>query len=253
MTEIKKPTLDQWFLAKQLKKVNQGLHLPFFLEADITALVQTYQKREQRVPYTALLIKACSQLIFEMPEVNGAIFHTFYGNRIVSPQKNLVNLPISLELDGKFVLSAVTIEDAYQKPLKKIKQEIQEKKPRSLADLTVNSLLHKKHFHFWQKCKLTLIHALYSNFPSFYLNKGGGGISVSSLMNLSRESSSVHMNAFGPTILTISSCSVKEKGDKKIFFVGVGFNHILTHGAVGTAAALRLCEILQEITVDEAF
>ena len=84
-----------------------------------------------------------------------------------------------------------------------------------------------------------------NNYPRLYLKKGAGGISVSSLMNLASPDVSVHMNAYGMTVITISSCSVEKREGRELLKVGMAFDHLVVHGALGVKASVEIVKILQ--------
>lgn len=249
MSQVNPPTVDEWFLSKQLKAINKGLHLPFKMKSDVTVFAKHYRDQNKRPPYTALLVKAASQLIHEMPEINRACFHTFYGLRLVNPNYNAVNLPLMVEIDGKSVVTGITIEDAYKKSCEQIREEIKSKRPTSFDRIPLNKIIHCGRFKLWQKLKLRMLLFLFSNLPKLYLKKGGGGISVSSLLNLAQKNNIVEMSAYGMTTLTISSCSIEtnDESDTHKICVGVAFDHLVTHGAIGTGAIIRLNEIIGEL------
>lgn len=243
MNNIRRLTVDEWFLSHQLKNIKEGFHLPFYIDADITSLYQKYDGK--KIQHTALLVKAASFLIHEMPEVNKVTFNTLFGTKVFFPDYNGVNIPILNVIDGKTVLSGITIYDAYKKSLEEIMQEIRTARERKIEDLPVNKIIHGGDPDFIKKFKLRIIFWFLKNAPSVYSRKRGGGISVSSLLNLAAPELNVHMNAYGMTTLTLSSCTLLELDNKKIFKVGVGFDHLTTHGFVGTKAILNLTKILQ--------
>lgn len=242
--EIRKPTVDEWFLALQLRTIKKSFHLPLYVEADVTRLLERTDSREKPL-YTAILIKAASHLLHLYPELNKAIFHTLCGVKIVEPAYNSVNLPIEILTDGKKVLTGISIRDAYKKTLHEIQAEIKQAKLQKLSDLPVNKIVHGNGLTCVRKLKLRLIHLLMNNFPKLYLRKGGGGISVSSLMNLSTPGVSVHMNAYGMNVITISSCCAEKREGRDILKVGLAFDHLVVHGAVGVKASVDFVKILQ--------
>ncbi len=248
MSEISPLSIDEWFLAKQLRNIKKGLHLPYNIKADITVFLNHYRERNSRPPLTALLIKSSSQLINEMPEINQACFHTFYGLRKIRPTYNVVNIPMVVNIDGKSIVTATTIENAYQKTLSQIHEEVKTKRPTNFEQMPLNKIIHLGKFRIWQKIRLSLFHFIYSNFPNFYLKNRGGGICVSSLLNLAKDDCPVTMNAYGMTTFTISSCSIEKSPNDHIetICVGVAFDHLITHGMLGTRGIIRLSEIIRE-------
>lgn len=243
MSNIRCLTVDEWFLALQLKNIKQGFHLPFYIDADIASLKEKYH--DQKIPFTAVLVKAASHLIKEMPEINKVTFNTCLGTKLFYPDYNGVNIPVLNEIEGKTVLSGITIYDAYKKSLEEIMAEIRAARERKFDELPVNRIIHGSGPAFLKKFKLRTIHFLLRNFPSFYARKRGGGISVSSLLNLASPDLNVHMSAYGMTTLTISSCTLAQQSGKELLKVGAAFDHQSTHGYVGTKAILKLTSIFQ--------
>ncbi|HEX4924054.1 MAG TPA: hypothetical protein VFV50_08210, partial [Bdellovibrionales bacterium] len=71
-----------------------------------------------------------------------------------------------------------------------------------------------------------LLHFIIYNFPRFYVKKGGGGISVSSLLNHQDPEFDFRPVAFGPTAFTFCMTTVKKSDDgRSIMKVGVGWDH----------------------------
>lgn len=241
---IRKLNLDEWFLSLQLKKIKQGLHLPFFVEADITKFAATYKVQNARPPYTALLIKAASILIHEHPEFNKVFFNTITGDKLVFPNYNAVNVPVEIIHDNKSLLAAITIKDAYLKSFDDINNEIREYKKKTLNDLPINKLIHGDGLVFIRKLKLRIIFFLVSNFPQFYLSKQGGGISISSLFNTNLENYNMITTAFGMTTLSLCSATARTENEQTIIKIGLGFDHITTHGRRGSIALHEIAQIL---------
>lgn len=243
MSNIRCLTVDEWFLSHQLKNIKQGFHLPFYIDAEITSLQKKFV--DKKLPLTAVLVKAASHLLNEMPEINKVTFNTCLGPKVFYPDYNGVNLPVLNEIEGKTVLSGITIYDAYKKSLDEIMAEIRAARERKFDELPVNRIIHGSGPDFLKKLKLRIVFFLLRNFLSFYAKKRGGGISVSSLLNLASPDLNVHMNAYGMTTLTFSSCTSIEQNGKNILKVGAAFDHQTTHGFIGTKAILKLTTILQ--------
>lgn len=243
--KVRSPSLDEWFLIYQLKKVNSKLHLPFYFDADISLWANHFKAQGKRVPYTEVLVKAISFLGLEIPQINRAVFPTIFGERFIDFPYAAVNLPVSLLVDGQYVLSALTIRDPEKKTNKEIREEIKACKQKTWDQLPINKIIHKSKNKFLAKIKLRFMHFIFNNFPSLYIKRGGGGLTVSSLMNLAKESSPISMMAYSQSAFTLSSCSNYEVLDKTYLKVGLAFDHFACHGEIGTRAALRLCEILQ--------
>jgi hypothetical protein len=244
-TIVRSPSLDEWFLIYQLKKVNLKLHLPFYFDADISLWADHYKAQGHRIPFTEVLIKAIAFLGLEIPQINRAVFHTILGERFIDFSYAAVNLPVSLIVDGQYVLSALTIRDPHQKTNREIREEIKACKQKNWDQLPINRIIHKSKNKFIAKLKLRFMHFIFNNFPSLYIKRGGGGLTVSSLMNLAQENSKIFMMAYSQSAFTVSSCASYELNGKTYLKVGLAFDHFACHGEIGTKAALRLCEILQ--------
>lgn len=238
---IRKPTVDEWFLALQLKQIKKGFHLPFHLKADVTHMTL----HSSRPLFTAMLVKAASILLRQRSQMNKIITHGTCGIRIIEPAYNGVNVPLELEIEGRKIVTGVTIEDAFRKSLKEIHDEIKKAKGKTLNDLPVNKIIHSRGLDFIKKIKLKILHFILMNFPSLYLKKRVGGISVSSLLNYADPSVNVSMSAFGMTVLTISSCSIIQEKNKTYLDIGMAFDHSVIHGKDGVEAIHEFVRILQ--------
>lgn len=240
---IRKPSLDEWFLSLQLKKIKDGCHLPLSLTVDVSHLVEKYKNENKKLSFTALIIKASSLLIKENPLYNRAYFNTIFGQKIIEPMYNAVNVPVEIHLNNKKIVTSTTIKNAFEKSLEEISQELKKEKNKKLTDLPVNNLIHGPGLYFFNKLKLRLLFFIFSNFPHFYLKKEGGGISFSSLFAVNRSNHNILVTAFGMTTLTFCSASIFEREGKTLLTINVGFDHTVTHGADGIRALSSLAEI----------
>lgn len=245
--EIRCLSLDEWFLCKQLEKINFGFHLPMQVEIDITSFVNEYKEKNKKPPVTALLIKASSQLIKECPEYNKVYFNTFFGRKVIMPSYNSVNVPVELSLNGKQVISATTIKDAYSKSYEEINAELKKEKTKTLDQLPVNKLIHGDGVKFIRKLKLRVILFLFLNCPQLYVKSKGGGISVSSLFTGNPENKNIDVMAYGMTTFTLCSATVLEQNGISLLKIGIGFNHIVTHGINAPKAISQLSTIISKI------
>lgn len=242
--EIRCPSLDEWFLSKQLEKIKHGFHLPTSMEIDLTEFITEYKKQNKNPPTTALLIKAASQFIQDFPEYNQVYFKTIFGRKIVSPSYNSVNVPVELSLNGKQVISAVAVKDAYKKSLSEINEELKKEKLKTLENLPVNKLIHGEGNIFLRKLKLRIILFLFFNCPGLYVKNRGGGISVSSLFRGNPDNLDMTVLAYGMTTFTLCSAAVVEKEQQSILKLSVGFNHIVTHGINAPRSLASLSKII---------
>lgn len=237
-------SLDEWFLSLQLDKIKDGFHLPITMSVDISHLVREYHQAHRKLSFTALLIKASSILIKERPECNKVFFKTFFGKKIVEPAYNAVNVPIEISINGVKAVSSAIIRDAHAKSLEQISSELKIECSRSLDELPVNKLIHGPGNYHLNKLKLYVIFLIFSNFPSIFLKKGGGGISVSSLFSVNRSNHELLIPAFGMTSFSICSVSVRKEAERTLLYLCVGFDHSINHGADGIRAMEHLVSIL---------
>jgi len=247
--KVRKPTIDEWFLALQLKQVSKRLHLPFFVDIDLTAIHNAYEQKNKKTPYTAILIKAAAMILAQKPELNKMLFSTFYGYRFISFSSVTVNVPMLLQLDEKKLLTAFTVKEAHKKTIAEIQQEIKKASQRKWKELPINRLIHKKN-SFFARIQLRLILFLINHFPSIYIKKSGGSISVSSLMNYNDPNIRLKVSAFSNTGLTLCSCSARQEGQKHILSLGISVEHMTYHGAEAIEGVQLLARILQSKNID---
>jgi hypothetical protein len=241
---IRKPTLDEWFLIYQLQKLKKQFHIPTFVDVDVTRIATHYEEMGMPTPYTTMLIKSASILAHECPEINKAVFHTFYGLRVVEFPYNSVNVPISRVINNKSVISATMIEDAHLKTNLEIRKDLKRATKKTLDQLPINKILHTKKNNILNRLKLKAIHFALMNFPSIYLKNKGGGTSVSSIPYQYDQKSPIQAVSYGMTGITLFSCSMKKENEKTYLRMGIGFDHMICHGNVAMKASTILCSIL---------
>ena len=105
---VRKLTLEEWFLGYQLRLVKKNtFHLPTELNVDIRRIEAAYSDRGEKVPYSAVLVKAVALLARRCPGVNRMVFSTFYGKRMVEFESVDVNVPLLMDAgSGRFVFGA---------------------------------------------------------------------------------------------------------------------------------------------------
>jgi hypothetical protein len=242
---IRKPSLEEWFLIHQLRHIKKNhFHLPFYLTIDISKLAKFYEKKNEKIPITALLIKASALMAKKNPEVNRIVFRTFYGIRIFNPSYISVNLPIMIRSEGKSYLAATVLENADEKTILEINKKIKESLGQSLSDLKIGKFVYNRANNFFNRLRLRLIHFLVNHFPKIHENFGGGAIAVSSLMNHNHEDFDMSMMAYGPTGFTIGSCHLSEKDNKHLLKVGIAYDHFAFSGEKAIEASKDLSLIL---------
>lgn len=243
---IRKPTLEEWFLKYQLHHVrNRHFHIPVALNADVTRLERHFHEKGEKPPYTPILIKALALLAVQKPHINRVVFSTFYGDRIIDPDHVTVNVPIIRLIDGKSHLSATMIRDAHQLSLAEIRDRIRTDRDRPVDELPIARFVTRRRNVFWNRWMLKVLHFLIFNFPGLYEKRGGGGLSVSSLMNLQGRAEDVRPHAFGITAFTLCASNVVEVGNgRKTLKIGVGYDHYAFPGNEAVDAIQELGRIL---------
>lgn len=244
---IRKPTLDEWFLDYQLRKAARGhFFLPIAADVDATPIAAAYEARGVKPPWTAIVVKAAALMTERHPLLNRAIFHTFYGTRIVEFERVVVNLPVMLKENGQSVLGAVPIAEPQRMSMEELQGVIKAGRSRPIAETKVSKYLLQPNT-FLNRARLRAIHFVVYNFPALYVRMGGGGVSVSSILNLSADDFHCRVTSYGLTALTIAAVSVSTEADgRKLLRLGIGFDHSAQRGDEALAAVRTLCRVLQD-------
>lgn len=244
---VRRPTLDEWFLDYQLRHASsRHFFLPIDVDADVTPIAKAWEERGKKAPWTAIVVKATALMAERHPDVNRAIFHTFYGTRIVEFDKVIVNLPIMLKENGHSVLGAIPIPEPQKLGVAEIQDRIRKGKARPLAETKVSKYLVRPNT-LLERTRLRAIHFLVYNFPRLYERMGGGGVSVSSLLNHSADDFRCRVMSYGATTLTVGAASVAAEPDgRRLLRLGVGFDHAAQRGDEMMAAVRTLCRVLQD-------
>ena len=243
---IDKLSLQQWFLNYQLRAI-QKKHVfnPIFIEADITKLEHLYKQRDQKPHYTSILIKALAMTAQEHPKINRALFSRPWGDCLVTPPTINVNFPHYITDENQDYLIASTVISANEKSVTEIRDFIRTACRKKLSETIVAKHFKKKN-SLWMRTYLKLIHFVAYNFPRLYLQKNGGGLSVSSLLNHAEDNFRCTPIAFGPTAMTLSSCSVVTESDgRRVMRLGLAWDHCTGEGNDLILSVKTLTKILQ--------
>ena len=244
---IQKLSLEQWFTNYQLAAVRRRhFHLPMEVAADISLVLKEWRKKNSgEPPYTALLTKAVGILASEMPHVNRAVFSTFYGPRLIQFERVVLNMPIIVPADGRDHLSAILIQDPQKLSLDEIRGLISAGRKRDINKMPFGRFLVRSGNYFWNRAILRLVHFLVFQFPAIYVRFGGGGVSVSSLLNHRGKHFNGTPHAAFHTAFTFCSFSAYEAGDgRTIMNVGINWDHYAASGNELGAAIRRFSDIL---------
>lgn len=242
---VRKATLEEWFLIYQLDKIKKNhFHLPFYLTVDISKVAEHFKTKGEKLPLTALMIKAAGLLCEKHKEVNRIVFKTFYGVRVFDPKYISVNLPVMIKSEGQSFLAATVLENVNTSNIEAINKEIKSALTQDLSDLKIGKYVYKKRNNFINRFRLKFIHTLINQFPKVYEHFGGGAIAVSSLMNHNLEDFDMSMMAYGPTAFTICSCNHMEENGKDLLKVGIAYDHFAFSGEKAIEASQSLSLIL---------
>jgi hypothetical protein len=241
---IRKLTLDEWFLQHQLQSIGkEHFHLPAILELDLSRISDAYKARNEKLPLTAILIKAAGLLLSKHPEINRQIFYTLTGPRFVEFDGNHVNIPVLLEFNGVKYVSATVIKNADVKSPKTIQNEINDFRKTPLTKLPIGKYIVGRPNHLFSRLRLRAIYWFIKRFPSLTLKAGAGGIAVSSLLNLPHQGVTTSFFSRGPNAFTLCACSYAE--EKNRLNLALSWDHLTGAGYEGVSAALTLGKILQ--------
>ncbi len=246
---VRKQSLEEWFLCHQLGAIRRNhFHLPFSLEADVSAVARVYSDRNEKVPYTALLIKALAMTAVKVPEINRMVFSTPFGKRVVDFDFNRVNVPVVVEKDGKRHLAVMTVEDAHLLSLSEIRDRLRAAKSIDVGKLRIGKLVVGKKNNLFNRCRLRLLHRLTFAFPSLYV-RFGGGLAVSSLLPLREEGLDLLLHSYGPTAFTLcSSTVISDAAGKQRLRIGIGIDHYALSGEEMVRASAELNRVLAALT-----
>lgn len=242
---VRKQTLQEWFLDHQLRhEWTRRFFNPFSLDVDVTELARAYEARGRLAPWSAIVVKAAAMLAQRHPEINRAVFRTFYGTRVVDFDRIVVNFPVLYSHEGRSVLSAITIPEPHGLSIEQIRGHIREGRRRKIEDTKVARYVVGPNT-FLNRLRLRLIHAAAAHFPQLHI-RFGGGMSVSSLLSLSDENVKLRITPFGSTAMTIGAVSVSKEADgKHLLRLGIGIDHTALRGDEAALAARTLARLLQ--------
>lgn len=227
---LRKPTLDEWFLAHQLRALaRDSFFNPGTLEVDVTAIVERHRARGSRLSYPALVIKALALTAREVPEINRAYLRTPLGDRVVEFDHVSVNLPVALSENGKSYLSAIVVRDADGKSVAAIADEIRAAQARPMNDTKVTKIVARRPNTLLWRSILSAIHFAAYRWPGMGA-MGAGGLSVSSIIEHSDDPPAFRATSFGPTAMTVLITGVRRVEGRHRLELGLGLNHVAMTG-----------------------
>lgn len=245
---IRKPTLEEWFLAHQLRKMSEGrVYVPVMLELDVTAIAERYRDRDARPPWTAILAKALALTAVKVPEVNRAYVRTLFGDRIIEFSHVSVNVPFVVEEEGRAHLGVTTIRGVDRLTVTEISHAIGTAKRKSVDKLNLTRLVVRKNNNVFWRTLLRIFLFVAFNLPS-QIEKRGGGLALTSLLNPKDGGVLSRAAAPGPTAITTALSDVRRRDDgTTVMQVGLGIDH----AALSGFAARRFGDVLYETLTEE--
>lgn len=243
MLSGRKPTLEEWFLAYQMRAIwRNHAHTPIYVDADISEIVRRLEQRGQRPAYPALAIRALAETARLVPDINRCYLQTPLGDRVVEFDHISVNMPVALREGTGEHLMGLTVKNADQKSVDQIGLEIREARDTPLdKTLITKHTVRRPNTLLWR----TLLRGVH--FASYNLGaigKLGGGLSVSSLIDHQRFEPVFRSVSFGPTAVTLFLSGVRRSGERTVLEMGMGFDHLALSGQVMRRAVSALHDLL---------
>lgn len=245
---LRRLSLQEWFQAHQFRHLlRHHLFLPISVELDVTAIARRYQSRGERVPYTAILVKAMGLAARQVPAANSIYQRTFWGERVIEFERAHVNVPVLCEHQGIRYLNIATVLDADTTSVRDIAAQLQTVKTKSLdsPDMPLTRLVATGSNSFFNRLRLRLYHFAAMNLPQLWRRRAVGGLSVTSIYTASSKPHSVMPMAYGPTTFTAGLAHVDVTPERMVMKVGFGFDHTVAPGYLvrqfidAVAAALK--------------
>jgi hypothetical protein len=223
---LQKLKLHEWFLVYQLDHLKKhGHHLPTTMQLDISRYADFYESRNQKLPLTALVLKIIGTWAHQNPEAHKMLFRTWGGFKFLRGNEIRINFPIEIKHNGQSVVTAIVIKNPHLKSIPELTSEIKEAKMRSLDSFPITKFAYSRANVFFNRWLLKGLHTLVNYWPSFYWNKGGGCISISSLSNLSDPNCIFSTYSFGPTGFTFFYKDVVQEKNKTYLNLSIGIDH----------------------------
>jgi hypothetical protein len=228
---MRKPTLDEWFLAHQLRSMGRDYFFnPGSLDVDVTAIVERHRARGARLSYPAMVIKALALTAARVPEINRAYVRTPFGDRIVEFDHISVNLPVALRENGQTYLSAIVVRDADKRSVTEIAAQIRTAQDKPLDATKITKIVARKPNTLLWRTLLRGIHFAAYRWPGMAA-MGAGGLSVSSIIDHRDDPPAFRAASFGPTAMTLLITGVRQTADgRHLLELGLGLNHVAMTG-----------------------
>lgn len=241
---IRELTLEEWFLAYQLDYIEKNYsHISGFWEIDLSRLCSHFDEDPNNIPFTSLLIKACSLWQRECPTINRQMFRTPLGLRLYTCESRSVNVPALLTFEGRPYLSVLSVKNPDQKTLSEIQHELKQFTSTDPKSLPIGRFLAGKKNNLFNRLRLKLIHRLVNRLPQLSSKMQAGTISVSSLLSASQQNADVLFMAKGPGAMSLTLCGVDV--ERRKLKVGFSWDHATSNGYEAVSASKTFCMMMQ--------
>jgi len=249
---MRKPTLDEWFLAYQLRSMSRDFFFnPGSLDVDVTAIVERHRARATRLSYPALVIKALALTAQRVPEINRAYVRTPLGDRVVEFDHISVNLPLALREGDRTYLSAIVVRDADRRSVAEIAAQIRQAQARTLDETRITKIVARRPNNLWWRTVLRGMHFAAYRWPGMAA-MGAGGLSVSSIIEHRDDPPPFRAASFGPTAMTLLITGVRQTPEgRHRLELGLGLNHVAMTGLTFRRMATVLHDLLASTDPNE--
>lgn len=228
---LRKLTLAEWFLMYQLKKIKQkGFHLPLAMAVDVTGLKNEFDRRGEKFPSVAVVLKALGHCVDEHPALGRTLFQTFFGPRFVETTPVRVNLPIEIKHGDRLVMTAIAIENPQLKSVKELYSEIRTAKSQPLSKYPITQFVYTKKNHWLNRLMLRGLFSFLLRSPKAFAKKGGG-ITLTSLSHLGESDWHFRATGYGLNGVTVSMTECERRGSNWFLHFGIGFDHFCHTGS----------------------
>jgi hypothetical protein len=218
--------LHEWFLVYQLDQIKRhGSHLPCQIQLDISADVNLYEQRGQKLPLNAVVIKKIGNWAAANPAAHKMLFRTWAGLKFLFGDEIRINMPIELTHEGQSVVTAIVIKNPQDKTVEQINQELRSAKEKSIDHFPITKFAYLSTNTFYNRWLLKGLHKIINSSPSLYWKKGGGCISVSSLSNLSKPGMPFTTFSFGSTGFTFFYKDVARIENQSYLNLSIAVDH----------------------------
>lgn len=240
----RRPTLEEWFLAFQLRRMQrENAYATGSLTVEVTALVNDHAARGERPSFPCVLSRAAALAAVAVPRANRMYLSLLWGDRIVEPEGVHINMPIRHAGPHGPVLTVECFRDADQRSAHALRQELRAHVQAGLDGTTVTRLAATRPNRPWWRLALRLLW-----FGAWRLGgaaRHGGCITVSCPASGRAPGVAAHFTGPTPGSILLALCAIREEGGRTWLDLGFTANHLVLDGADIRAYLEALTGILE--------